>query len=319
VDSVRYQQLFNEIMRKKHNMEVDFGTVELSLDRVRKGDALSYKDLEMMENEEFWPFKKYWMWPAKEQIERQLENTKGLFIDPAWKETADVKIIRELSAIFRNISLVSIVVRFVWPEYYAIYSRPPLKILRIERGSNDVEEYMNYIREMRLLRASFGVEETADVDIIVWTISQRKEEYREFMHLLAERLPENLTPGDLIRNLSDNPIKIAETYLKQGDYKTSGYWAARAFEVYLNEECRRLYGFIPRKEDAKKGEIEHLIDCLCEHPDYWGCGELMHRIRRLRNRAIHDVKLFEEKDAVEFIKGYQELSLSFRTLGPEHA
>src|SRR3972149_2220207 len=108
MDSARYQPLFNEIMRKKHNMEVDFRAVELSLDPVRKGDALTYIDLEMMAKEELWPFKKYWMWPAKEQIEAKLYKTRGLFIDPAWKETADIKIIRELSGIFRNISLVSI-------------------------------------------------------------------------------------------------------------------------------------------------------------------------------------------------------------------
>jgi len=299
-------------MKKKHNMQVDFRTIELSLEHVRNGEPLSYEDLEMMAKEQFWPFKKYWMWPAREQISGQLEKTRNLFIDPAWKESADVRIIRELSAIFRNISLVSIVSRFVWPEYYAIYSRPPLKILRIERGFNDIEEYMNYLREMRLLRASFGVKRTADVDIIVWTISQKKEEHQEFIQLLAEALPENLMPGDLIRNLSNNPIRIAETYLKQGDYKTSGYWAARALELYLNEECRRVYGFIPRKEDPNKGEIEHIIDCLCEHPDYWGCGELMHQLRRLRNRAIHIARVYEEKDAIEFIEGFKKLRSNSR-------
>jgi hypothetical protein len=299
--------MFREIIRIKHGMEIDFETIEKSLEHLRKGDPLNYNDLEIIASDKYWPFKKYWIWPVKEQIEGQLEKTKGLFINPASKEIDEKRVIRELSAIFRNIALVSIVLRFVWPEHYAIYSRPPLKILRVERGFNDVEEYMNYIQEMQLLKASFRVRKTADVDIIVWTITQRKEEHNEFIKLLAENLPGNLTAGDLLKCLSNNPLKIAETYLKHGDYKTSGYWTARAFEMQLNEECRRIYGYIQKRQDERKGEIGHLIDCLCEHEDYWMFGDLMHRLRRLRNRAVHVSKSFEEKDAIDFIEGLKKL------------
>ena len=183
MDSSKYQLMFREIIRRKHGVDIDFETIEKSLGHLRKGDPLNYNDLEIIAYEKYWPFKKYWMWPAKEQIEGQLAETKGIFIGPACEEKNDKKIIKKLSSIFRNIALVSIVLRFVWPEHYAIYSRPPLKILRVERGDNDLEEYMNYIREMRLLRKSFGVHRAADIDTIIWVISQRKrkEEYDEFL------------------------------------------------------------------------------------------------------------------------------------------
>ena len=69
--------------------------------------------------------------------------------------------------IFKHISRMSILLRFVWPEHYAIYSRASLQLLQIERGHNDEQEYANYIAEMRTLRHSFAVDRTADVDMIV--------------------------------------------------------------------------------------------------------------------------------------------------------
>jgi hypothetical protein len=78
--------------------------------------------------------------------------------------------------------------------------------------------------------------------------------------------------------------------------------------MFLNEECRRVYGFIPKIDNEKKGEIMNLIDYLREHEDYWEFGDLMDRLRRLRNRAVHVSKPFEEKDAIEFIESFRKLA-----------
>lgn len=141
---------------------------------MREGEPLSYCDLEIIADDSCWPSSKYWMWPSREVIEDKLERTAGWFADIPNDEE---EIIKNLCEIFRNIALVSIVLRFVCPKHYVIYSRPPLKILRIERGANDVEEYLNYVGEMRLLRRSFKVAKTADVDMIVWTIAQEKGQH----------------------------------------------------------------------------------------------------------------------------------------------
>jgi len=168
--------------------------------------------------------------------------------------------------------------RFVWPEHYAVYSRPNLKILRVERGANDEEEYMNYIRVMRLLKRSFGVERVADVDIIVWAIAKQNREHDGFLKLLSEQLPENLTPGELFDFLSDDPLRIADVYLNKGDYKTSGFCASRAFEIYLRDEYRRLIGY-PIRRDSKKGELEDIIDQLITIPEYHDWGAYLYGLR----------------------------------------
>ena len=306
MESEKYKKSFYELIKSRFNREVDFASIEKVLEHVRNGDALTYADLELIGDERYWPFKQYWMWPAKEQIQDKLKETKEKFIDPVRNEERERELIRCLSAIFRNLSLVSIVIRFVWPEHYAIYSRPNLKILRVERGANDEEEYMNYIRVMRLLKRSFGVERVADVDIIVWAIGKREEAHAEFFRILAEQLPENLKPGELILCLDDNPLKIAQVYLRKGDYKTSGFWASQAFEIYLKGEYRRLIGY-PRRRDPEKGELEDIIDQLSRTPEYHGWGDYLHSLRWRRNKAIHRDDEFTKVDVEALIDGAGKL------------
>lgn len=302
MDSKKYEKLFKQIIRKKHGVEIDFETIESCVKHLREGEALCYNDLEIIADDSCWPFNKYWMWPSRDQIEHKLENTAGWFSGLPDKEE---EIIRNLCEIFRNIALVSIILRFACPKHYVIYSRPPLKILRIERGANDWEEYLNYVEEMRLLRYSFGVAKTADVDIIVWTIAQEKGQYlRDFKKLLAEQLPENLTPAELITYLSNDPLKIAETHFNQKDYKTAGFWSAKAFEKLLRNECIRVVGFIPER---RNGEIQTLIDCLCRTSDYRLMGDVLHRLRKLRNKAVHQSESFTKADAGSFIEGLKNL------------
>lgn len=301
MDESKYKELFKKIIRKKHGMNIDFNTIEKKLQHLRDGEALTYSDLENIADDDCWPFNKYWMWPCKEQIAEKLKSTAGWFKNLPENEE---KIIGNLCEIFRNISLVSIILRFVWPKHYVIYSRPPLKILRIERGPNDLEEYLNYVQEMRLLRHCFGVTNTSEVDMIVWAIAQEKGEYlREFKELLAEYLPENLTPAELITFLSNNPLKIAETYYKQKDYKTAGFWAARTLEKHLRDNCMVLLGFLPQREN---GEIQTLIHNLCKTKEYQFKRETLHKLRRLRNKAIHESRYFTKDDAknsIELLKG----------------
>jgi HEPN domain-containing protein len=316
MDSQKYIKSFYEMIRSRFNRDVDFTSIEKGLEHIRNGDALTYADLELIADERYWPFEQYWMWPPREQIEEKLKVTAGKFKDlyekdpkeeyPNEERDEERELIRFLSEIFKNLSLVSIIMRFVHPEHNAIYSRPNLKILRVERGEDDVEEYMNYIQVMRLLKGSFGVERVADVDIIVWAIAKQEQEPAEFLKVLAEQLPENLTPGELFNNLADDPLRIAKVYLRKEDYKTSGFWASQAFEISLRDEYSRLIGY-PRRKDPEKGELQDIIDQLATRPEYQGWSDYLHSLRWRRNKAIHPSYEFTKVDAEALIDGAGEL------------
>jgi hypothetical protein len=255
-----YTRLFNDIIRRRHGRDVDFSQVESSLDHLRKGAALSYRDLQIIGDERYWPFSEYWMWPAEHQVSAQLSQTAGWLSQLPDKEES---IITNLNVIFKNISLISLILRFVHPQYYAIYSRPPLKVLRIERGRNETEEYLNYVHVMRTLMRSYGVKRTADVDIIVWAIANLKGKIQKGLtQILAFDLPECLTPGEILEFYEDDPLKIAELYYGKNDHKTAGYWTAIAFERILDSECP---GYIALGSLNQKGHMVAKIDWVCSH------------------------------------------------------
>jgi len=271
-----YENLFKKIVIQKYGMEVDFERIEERMNHLKDGNPLTYDDLLILGDDSCWPFSKYWMWPASDHIEEKLTQTKGWLKELNDNPDIEAKIISGLDEIFKNIALVSIILRFVFPDHYAIYSRAPLKILRIERGVNDVEEYLNYVDVLRLLKRSFKVSKTADLDIIVWTVAQEKGEYaRQLKKLLAERLPENLNPGELINLLSNKPLKIAEVHLKQGAWKEAGYYAACVFERIRNE--------------------------------YWIDKTTFRKLRDLRNKVIHKPDIFTKNNARDFVDSLKKI------------
>jgi hypothetical protein len=304
----KYDAIFNDISFKKYRMTIDFKTIEKKVSHLRQGDAITYEDLEVIARDDLWPFNRYWMWPAKEQIEDALKKTWDLIIDPVAKADQESEMIHGLLDIFRNIALVSILLRFVWPEHYAIYSRPSLKILRIERGYDDIEEFMNFLNEMRTLRMCFGVERTADVDMIIWAISQKEDEFDDIRALISERLPKELPISDLLKHASSCPLRVAEAYYDAGDFQTAGYWTTRAFERILRQECIRVMGYVPKSAEREMGDIEYLIKCVCEVRGNRDIEKQMFDLKKLRNAAIHIERSFNRHMAIEFIKGVKDVA-----------
>jgi len=297
-----YLDLFNEFAKTDSGKEQNLEEIERRLSHLRFGGSLSYSDLQKISDDELWPFNKYWMWPSKSQIEKYLKKTNGWFVDLPLNEE---RVIKGLNEIFKNLSLVSIILRFIWPEHYAIYSLPPLKLLRIERGGNAVEEYMNYLREMRLLRETFTVPRAADVDKIIWAIFYKKGKYLfEIKRDLALKLPENLTPDELVFYLSYDPLLVARAFLKQGEYRTAGFWAAKAFEKFLYDECSRL----KIKTYDKPYERTELINSLCQTTKKWSDNwNLLNDARKLRNKIIPGIKEFISDDVHRLISVVERL------------
>ncbi len=306
-----YEQAFKKIIGKKHGRGVDFGKVEIKLGHLRNGVALRYEDLLTIGDNACWPFGKYWMWPAKDQIDDLLKGTGDCFSHLPSNEEA---IITKLNGIFRNIALVSIILRFVCPEYYAIYSRPPLKALRIERGRDDTEEYMQYIRIMRMLRGSYRVKRTADVDLIIWAIAHRENrENAELLQMIADNMPEKLTPKELIDYYAYNPLKIAEIYHEKNDYKTAGYWASVSFEQWLNNMCPSYMNAYEKQSDCIINKVKE----LCGKSEYKNEYARIDRTRKLRNRAIHPDEEFYPEDCQKIIDNMKILKTGFRKSRPE--
>lgn len=306
---LKYKPLFDEVARKKYGMGIDFATIERGLARLRVGDILQYDDLEFIAREDLWPFKKYWIWPAREQIEDILEGATSLITDPLKNPEKELDMVIGLLEIFKNISLVSILLRFIWPEHYAIYSRPILWILGLERGRDDVEELMILIYHMRAMRNMLGVERTADVDLIIWAAAESTETNSELIKLIAPSIPvKEVSFRELLRKALNDPLEAARFFFDLEDYQTSGYWSSRAFEKYLHASCQKLLGFVPKSETREIGDLEFLISQICPEPETTPRKKLLITLKRLRNNAVHIEKRMNRAMAASFIQGIVDLN-----------
>jgi hypothetical protein len=159
---------------------------------------------------------------------------------------------------------------------------------------------------MRTLMRSYGVERTADVDIIVWATAKLKGKLQKGLtQMLAFNLPECLAPSEVLEFYGDDPVRIAELYYIKNDHKTAGYWTAIAFERILDSECPPYVGL---GSTDQKGHIVAKVEWLCSHRGLMSDFGLLDELRQLRNKAIHPSQGFSCEEARQFIDDTQKLA-----------
>src|SRR5262245_36876547 len=115
-------EAFPEVCRKKYGVAFDLSSVERKVKHLRRNSPLTCKDLEYFESPEHWWFKKFWVFPPEEHLERALKGVTFDFWNLPGKNEPSV--IGQLLDAFKSIELVSIILRFIRPENYAIFSSP---------------------------------------------------------------------------------------------------------------------------------------------------------------------------------------------------
>lgn len=178
-----YKDLFDKAVRVRLGVVENLEIIEARVAHLRKGGQLEYQDLLAIADDSLWPFSSFWSWPNRYQIEQKLEETKVLLSQLRHTPGDEGEIIQKLFNIFKNIGLVSIILRFVHPEHYGIHSLPVLETAKSKRGKNEVEDYINYLNVLRTIletkemRERYGLRRAADVDMLLFAISQLGEKY----------------------------------------------------------------------------------------------------------------------------------------------
>lgn len=162
---------FPEICRKKYGTIFDFEAIEREVSRLRRNTELTYDDLHYFEAPEHWWFKRFWVFPPESSVAPALKGIKFDFWNLSSENESGV--IRQLLYAFKSIELVSIILRFIRPEHYAILSSPTQHLLDIRRGRDLVETYVNYLRDLREIGAHCGFRRIADVDMALWVLHEK--------------------------------------------------------------------------------------------------------------------------------------------------
>ena len=162
---------FPEICRKKYGTTFDLKAVEDKVKGLRRKTELTYKDLEYFESPKHWWFRRFWIFPPENRVAPAL---KGIRFD-FWNLSSENEstVIRQLLYVFKSIELVSIILRFIRPENYAIFSSPVQRLLDIRRGRDPVETYVNCLGNLREIREHCGFKRVADVDMALWVLHEK--------------------------------------------------------------------------------------------------------------------------------------------------
>ncbi len=291
MEKSNFRSLFEKALLEKFGASASLELLEPKVSHLRVGVPIKYEDLETIADESLWPFKKFWKWPPKEQIKEGLNKTGALLIKISEDFSQNEKeIISSLNHIFNNIALVSILLRFVFPEYYGIYSPPVLHIVGVERGKNEVEDYLNYLQILRNIlgiyeiRERYDVERVADVDMLLFAVAELGgDDLDEFNNLywnsytpeetylieLGSEFCKSIDAHDKVMkaklleamiNLSKEPmISVGDTIKPLANYEYD-FWRYRLGDyrlIYLTNKDKKIVRLV---EFGKREDIYKKLD-----------------------------------------------------------
>ncbi len=233
-----------------------------------------------------------------DQIEAELKKTTW---HSQWKTLPDEELVRQLHCVFRQIEPVSVVLRFICPDHYGIFSSPVATILGVRPQRTATAAYEAYLESLCEVRHDRGFDRTADVDMALWALQVGvldgllpeqqcrglKESYERDVPLrqIATR---NLTSQLFSENTK---LKVAESLLgRKEEITLAGQIAGIEFEQAVGKHARSA-GSVRQKK-----KLSGLINRI-EPPDI---RPDLRRARDIRNNAVHRSAKVTKED-VEFL------------------
>ena len=282
----------------------DLRSVERAAEKIRSSKSFKYEDLETIINPAFWDGADFWRWPSREEIEIDLKNGVWDFWNIPKNE---VSLLERLVTLFRFIEPVSVILRFVVPKDYGIFSAPVMKVLEVRRGNSLVETYGNYLADLRELRDEKGFKSAAEIDMALWVLQFGVLEGRLPGQERAELLEAFEADAHLrairVRNLSDRLFKdFTRVQLAEALQPVNRALAAQLAGIEFEAMVRRCWRGKVHDKDLYK-IIEQLdqqgrIDTHTK--GYW------HHARRTRNRAMHDQARLDDRAVLNLISEITE-------------
>jgi len=189
-----YRSLFDEVCQTKFGRTYTFASLEKQLQHVRSGSrGLAARDVTKLFHPASTPFAHYWPQPNEKELDASLKGSRVMLggdqlLDPR-------AAIDQLLNIFHNVGLASIVLRFVCPDRFGIFSTPVLHLLQLQRGQT-IDLYLAYCQELKDWQEHFQLESVAETEMALWT-------YHEITNRLA-----NDERAEQARNDFDNDVWI---------------------------------------------------------------------------------------------------------------
>jgi hypothetical protein len=296
-----YLQKFPEVCREKFDRTYDFAALEKRFRTHAVGkQPLTPKDVDEIFDREKTPFKGYWLKPRTKDLEKALKP-KPLILGPL--EKVDIRnLITQLLNVCHSIGTVSLVLRFVHPEQFGVFSTPVIHLLLVS-SPNTVDLYLAYCEELAKWKEHFHIHTVAQTEMALWTYTQISkgadapaksaiEDFEKDYWIQQRRVAQVLRP--FLQRYGR--LQLARILLEE-DHILAGKIAAEEYERLLDVACWTLRG---QPLPDKKGAAEVLIEELANESKIRleDKAELK-RIWETRNRAVHPRRKRPEREEVD--------------------
>ena len=305
--------LHGELTEIRYGRLQNLFKIEDEIANVRSCRQLTYDDVEAIRNSKTWNADQFGYWPSRSEVESALESKEWKF--QALPDGED-EAIEELLAVFHQIELVSVILRFAVPEHYGIMSPPVERVLGIGPFRRHSEKYRAYLKNLREIRDAKDFRSAAGVDMALWVLqigvldddllkrSRPGEDFESLRRGFANdsKLRE-IRVGNLARQfLSDDEnavcrlsrVALSEALLPT-DFVLAGQIAGIEFERILRERTKE-----------KSCDLAKIVDTLARQPaqifptierDFW------RRAIWTRNQAVHQNPPPTKDQVEELIQG----------------
>ncbi len=172
---------FPEVSQKRFGYPFDMQTIENDAEPLRS-QAVSVRDIHehfrqyFKDNHTLWWFNQYWLFPNLHDL-AEAEQEKTFCFDQLSKgnegSPKEILSIEDLLKAFRQIELVSIILRFICPVSFGILSPPVEHVLATSRGKTAVETYRNYLKDLRSIRDEYKFDTAAEADMALWVLKHK--------------------------------------------------------------------------------------------------------------------------------------------------
>ena len=186
--------------------------------------SLSYGMINKLTKGDYWNFDEFWMVPSWWHYRKCAKKTKGLFRESPKNED---HVISVLYGIFKNIEVVSIVLRFIDPANFGIISPPVRCALGLKAKENYVDEYLDYLSVLRMYAREYEFRRVADADIALWTLVEKClkaesvacDNFKKYQEKLIDIEEQYMRKSQLFKKMEDEILEVAaeEEASKQTD------------------------------------------------------------------------------------------------------
>jgi hypothetical protein len=288
-DAKRYLGLFDEVCAEKFGRAYDFTRIEKRFEHVRTGKRwLVTKDVLEIFNPKNTPLARYWPVPSEKELDAGLKGR--LLLAPLPADHREV--VRKLPAVFHNIGSVSVVLRFVHPLRFGIFSSPVVNLLQVHRPTA-IDVYLAFCDELLEWQRHFGMYSAAQMEMALWTYDQivrsgtnskevekARREFEGDIWIQRRRAAQVIRP--FVRNYG--PLELARILLEE-DANLAGKIAAEEYERLLRCASQKYYRQPLRRN---KGAVEDLLGRLVRDSHVSiSDGPELRRIWEIRNKAVH--------------------------------